>query len=159
MYEYVVAAGERSLSAQREELSGMRTRAVAFAALTITGSAFLVGSGLSIPIGSRDALFYVLAIGGTVMFGAMAVALVLVAVPGKPFKFVLLPDELAKWIDGEQPVPSRTIMMRKLATKTMPDMMQVNESSLKWTRGWYITLLIVGVLSVASWTAIAWVYA
>ena len=41
-----VGVGRARLVAQREELTGIRTRAVTFGALTVTASAFVVSTGL-----------------------------------------------------------------------------------------------------------------
>ncbi|MFP3590174.1 hypothetical protein SCB29_42175, partial [Paraburkholderia sp. SIMBA_055] len=45
--EFAVAQGLDALKAQREELSGIRTRALTFTAFIITAAAFLVGVGLN----------------------------------------------------------------------------------------------------------------
>src|SRR5690606_33826850 len=80
MYELVVKAGERSLDEQRDELNGMRTRAVGFSAIVLSATAFLVGGGLVAGV-ERSEAFYVGAIVGTGALGIMLVLLILVSMP------------------------------------------------------------------------------
>lgn len=155
--EVAVAAGRESLIAQRSELDNMRTRAVSFAALTVTGSAFLVGTGLN--DGVRDVMFFVLAILGTAAFVALAVLLVLMVSPWLKFKFLLQPDELMSWMDGETPAASTAIALRGLAKKRIPEMIRANERSLKTIRALYRWVLGVGVATVGVWILIVWIYA
>lgn len=155
--ELAVAAGREALIAQRGELDNMRTRAVSFAALTVTGSAFLVGTGLN--QASRDVTFYVLAILGTTAFVALAVLLVLMVSPWLKFRFLLQPDELMSWMDGKAPAASTTIALRGLARTRLPEMIEANERSLKIIRALYRGVLAVGVATVAIWILIVWIFA
>ena len=154
MYELAVDAGKRSLDAQRDELNGMRTRAVAFSAIILTGTAFLVGAGLT--SASRTAGFYILAIIGTALFGIMLALVLLMVLPALKFQFILLPGVLMDWIEGSAPAPSKAVMMRQLAKETMPAMLERNERSLSIVRRWYRFLLIVGFLTIGVWIYFTW---
>lgn len=156
-YSFALAQGVRALDAQRDELSGIRNRAVSFTALTITAAAFLVGTSLGHL--DRNVWFYVLVLFGTVAFAGVAILLVLVVSPGVPFKFILEPDVLIDWTDGDNPAPSEGIAQRKLAKDTLPKMMDDNEQSLKHIRRHYRWLLAVGVTTIAIWIAVVWIFA
>ena len=105
----------------------MRTRAVAFGALTVTASAFLVGTGLA--NAQRGEWFYVLAVVGTLGFVLLAGLLVAMVSPRYKFRFTLGPKALVAWMGGSTPAPSKRVAMRTLATKTLPGMMRDNERS------------------------------
>ena len=155
--ELAVAAGREALVAQRSELDNMRTRAVSFAALTVTGSAFLVGTGLS--DGVRNSGFIALAILGTGAGLALAILLVLMVSPWLKFRFILQPDELMSWMDGEAGAASKSIALRGLAKKRIPEMIKANETSLTTVRALYRSVLGVGVATVGVWILIVWIYA
>ena len=154
--DLAVDAGRASLLAQREELSGMRTRAVAFGALTVTASAFLVGTGLA--NAQRSFWFYVLAVVGTLGFVLLAGLLVAMVSPRYQFRFTLDPKALVAWMDGSTPAPSKRVAMRTLATKTLPDMMLDNERSLSRVRSLYRQVLGTAVVTLAVWILIVWVF-
>lgn len=152
-------AGLESLKAQREELSGIRQRAIMFTAFTLTATGFLVGTGLGDPGDGRTAAFYTFAIVGTVLFGLLAVLLVGLVAPFISFKFVLMPDVLMRWLEGSQPAPSRLIALRQLTTQTVPDMLKFNAERLRVVRGLYRGVLITAVLTLACWVTVVWVFA
>ncbi|MDQ1111403.1 hypothetical protein QE418_000851 [Microbacterium testaceum] len=154
--ELAVESGRASLLAQRDELSGMRTRAVAFGALTITASAFLVGTGLA--NAQRNAVFYIIAALGTLAFASMAFFLWRMVAPKHEFKFILDPKALVDWVEGAQPAPSLRVAMRKLAVDTIPGMLNQNEASLNKIRGAYLKLLFSSIATLAIWVALVWIF-
>lgn len=155
--DLAVAEGRRALDQQREELNSMRTRAVAFSALTVSASAFLVGSGLK--DATRNGWFFCLAGFGTAAFIAVAVLLVLMVVPRIKFRFFIQPDLLFAWTEGEQRAPSKAIAMRALAKTLIPDMIRDNDIALGKVRRLYRLLLIAGIVSIAFWVMIVWIFA
>lgn len=150
------AAGVESLKAQREELAGMRQRAIMFTAFTITATGFLVGTGLS--DATRAPTFYVWATVGTVLFAVLAGLLVALVAPFIQFKFVLYPDALMRWLEGTHAAPSRLIALRQLAVATLPNMLRHNASRLSIARWLYRGVLVSAVLTLASWVALVWMF-
>lgn len=156
-YAFALAQGIRALDAQRDELSGIRTRAVSFTALTITASAFLVGTSLGHL--ERVFWFYFLAALGTLAFAGVAILLVRTVGPRTPFRFILEPDVLIDWTEGERRAPSIEIARRTLTKTTVPKMLEDNETSLKRIRRYYRSLLAVGVSTIGIWVAVVWIFA
>lgn len=155
MFELVVKAGERALDEQRDELNGMRSRAVAFSAIILSATAFLVGGGLVAGV-NRTELFYRGATIGTAALGVMLVLLILMTVPMLKFRFVVLPGKLSEWVEGERPVPSKAIFVRALATDTLPAMIAQNSKSLSAIRILYGTLLFTGFATLGIWIFFIW---
>jgi hypothetical protein len=158
MFELALEAGNRTLDAQRDELSGIRTRVGAYAAIVLSATAFLVGTGLGSKA-NRNESFYATAISGTVFMAIMLVLVLLATLPLLTFKFILLPDVLVNWIEGETPVPSRAIMVKTLAGTTLPEMIATNERSLKIIRWFYRGLLASGFITVGIWVYFTWAVA
>ncbi|MGC5224222.1 hypothetical protein ACPW96_16775 [Micromonospora sp. DT81.3] len=150
-------AGLETLKAQREELNGMRTRALAFVAFSATATAFLVGAGLGSGV-TRDAAFFVLTGLGTLCFALLAVLLVSAVVPWVRFQFILIPSDLMDWMEGNKPAPDRLIALRRLATHTVPEMISANEVGLSKIRRRYRATLIVALLTLAIWVSVVWVF-
>ena len=157
MYELALSAAERAVDAQRDELSGMRTRSVQFSALTVTGAAFLVGAGLKAP--ERVDAFYPIAIIATGFFGLQLLALLLMTAPMFGFRFVLDPAVLFEWIEGKTPAASKAILQRQLASHTFPSMVEDNEKSLRRIRVFYRLVLLFGSLSLGFWIGLIWAFA
>lgn len=157
--ELAYEAGLESLKAQREELSGIRQRGIMFTAFTLTATGFLVGTGLGTQDDGRMDGFYALATTGTVLFGILAVLLVGLVAPFIHFSFVLMPDALMRWMEGNQPAPSRLIALRQLATDTVPKMLKYNATRLRVARWLYRGVLITAVLTLACWVTVVWVFA
>ena len=147
--ELTYQAGMANVKAQSDELSGMRQRSITYSAFIISASGFLVGTGLNKM--SQDPTFAVLAIGGTLGFAALAVSLILLVAPFLRFQFVLDPDALMRWMEGDQRAPSRTIALRGLTEATLPKMIRKNRASLKVARRLYRTVLITGAVTVGCW--------
>ncbi|MGP3536016.1 hypothetical protein ACTU3I_14550 [Microbacterium sp. RD1] len=150
-------AGMESVKAQREELSAMRTRALAFTAFIATTTGFLVGAGLSADV-VRDDGFYALTIAGSVCFAVLAILLVFAVAPFFQFKFILKPDDLMEWMEGSERAPSRTWALRALATDTVPAMIKMNERSLTWIRWLYRAILVFSLTTLTIWVAVVWMY-
>ncbi|MPV51443.1 hypothetical protein GCG21_15790 [Pseudactinotalea sp. HY160] len=155
--DLAVQVGLDSLAAQREELGGMRTRAVAFAALSVTAAAFLAGSGLA--GASRTMWFYVLSGLGTLGFVLVAILLILTLSPLFNFRFILDPAVLMRWMEGDSPAPSKRIAMRMLAKDTIPGMLNSNEASLSRIRTLYRAELAAAVITLGLWLAVVWLFA
>jgi len=150
-------AGLESVKAQREELSGIRTRALTFTAFVATGTAFLVGRGLG-PGVARDGGFVTLSVIGTVCFVALAALLVVTVAPLFKFRFILEPRLLMDWLEGDQRAPSRTVALRGLVKTTLPAMLATNEKSLQVIRWLYRALLALALLTLTIWVAVVLVY-
>lgn len=155
--ELAVDSGKASLVAQRDELSGMRTRAVAFGALTVSASAFLVGTGLG--QADRSNWFFLVAGIGTLLFAVLAALLIAMVSPAFKFRFILDPRALIAWMEGDAPAPSRKVAMRKLAAETIPGMIDDNEKSLEVVRRLYRGVLVAAVATLGVWVALVWVFA
>ncbi|GAA4492482.1 hypothetical protein [Microbacterium panaciterrae] len=150
-------AGLETLKAQREEIAGMRQRAIMFTAFTITATGFLVGTGLSTT--AKTGAFFAWATVGTVLFGILAALLVALVAPLIQFKFVLLPDALMRWLEGTNPAPSRLIALRQLALVTVPGMVKFNRQRLSVARWFYRGVLVSAVLTLACWVTVVWMFA
>lgn len=158
LYRIAFDAGIRALEDQRDELNGIRTRSVGFAAIMTTGTAFLVGSGLNgVPDSQRDSLFFLNAISGTVLFVAMLGLLSWVLIPTHGFRLILDPGVLvSRWIDAEVPGPSESQMLQALAEKTLPSMIQTNEVALSRIRYAYIGAVMCGSSGLIVWITLVW---
>lgn len=158
-YEWVKLAydaGIDGLKAQREELGSIRTRALAFSSLTITATAFLVGTGLK--DAARSPEFYAWAIAGSVGFVAVAVCLILTLLPAIKFRFILESEQIIAWIEGDKPAASRTVALRYAAKDEIPDMRRTNERSLKHVRRFYRGTLFSAAITLAIWVTVVWMF-
>lgn len=156
LFELALRGAERAVDTQRDELSGMRNRAVAFAAFTGAGTAFLVGAGLG--SASKADGFWPSAIIGTALYGAMLIALFATVLPSWPFRFYLDPKVLAGWIEGDAPAPSRAVFLRQLVNETYPTMLTKNERSLKGIRWSFRLVLGFGAAALALWAITVWLF-
>lgn len=150
-------AAQRHIDAQKEELSGMRTRAVAFSAFVLTGTSFLVGTSLQRADSTPDLIAW--AILATSAFVLMLLALLAMVLPLVRFKFVLDPAVLWTWIDGETPAPSKEILLRHLAGKVMPSMIQFNGRALTAIRVLFGVVLGAGAIGLLGWLVITFAFA
>jgi hypothetical protein len=148
--------GLENIKAQREELSGMRQRAIMFVAFTVTASGFLVGTGLS--AAQRPDAFYWLAGLGTLLFVMLGVVLVLLVAPFMKFQFSLEPDALVRWMEGEHPAPSRQIASRQLATQTIPRQIKENREQLRVARNLYRGVLTSALATLGCWVLVVWLF-
>lgn len=155
--ELAYTAGIETLKAQREELSGMRQRAITYTSFVIAASGFLVGTGLNRSTGSEQ--FLPLAIAGTALFGVLAVALILLVAPILRYKFSLDSETLLRWMDGDHTAPSRQIALRTLAQKKLPEMRKHNLSRLKVARFAFGLVLTSGAAALGCWIWAVWAMA
>lgn len=157
--ELVYDAGIENLKAQRDELSGMRTRAVAVSAMTIAASGLLVGQGLSRSVDGRSLWFYVLASTGTVGFVVLAALLTAMLLPAWKFQFLLDPAVLIRWTSD--PVRPRTEAMAllRLTSHVLPSMIRFNEERLTSIRILYRSTLASAFATVGVWVTVIWIFA
>lgn len=159
LHAYAYDQGLRALDDQRDELNGIRTRAVQFVAFVGAASGFLVGSAL----GSSDAdsdLFYVVASIASIASVVMLVCVALVLSPAKKFEYRLDPNVLVQqWIERDVPRrPTQPELLSGLA-KLQSGMIQDNETSLNKWRRQYRVLIISGLVSLSLWMAAVWIFA
>ena len=82
-------------------------------------------------------MFYFLASVGSLGFILIAVFLIATVAPWREFKFVLEPDALMRWADGETAAPSKQVAMNYLASEQLPKMIDFNWRQLKSLRWRY----------------------
>lgn len=155
--ELAYAAGIETLKAQREELSGMRQRAITYTSFVIAASGFLVGTGLS--SSTRSDQFIPLAITGTSLFAVLALALILLVAPILHYEFSLDSEKLLRWMDGDHTAPSRQIALRTLARKKLPQMREFNLARLKVARFAFGLVLVSGAAALGCWIWAVWAVA
>ena len=155
LYELAYTQGLRALDDQLDELSGARSRASQFMALTITATAFLVGSGLNSST-NRDWIFYTLAIAGTVASVAALVAMITLMQP-RNFHFRMKPKTLVeRWIERDVPAPpSKADLLRGLSLR-IQDMIDSNETLLGTIRSRYWAVVVIGSASLLLWVTLVW---
>jgi hypothetical protein len=153
LYQVAYDLGLRTLEDQRDELNGIRTRAGSFTAFVGSATAFLVGT--SVQGGSRDALFYWIAVIATVC-STTAVGCLLALLRPRRFDFRLSPGVLVeRWIEASVPRPSMNAFLKGLA-ELLEKMQAKNEELLAKLRGWYMVLVASGALGLAMWTLLVW---
>lgn len=156
-YRLAYTETQRTLDDQRDELQGMRTRAVQFTAFVSAATAFLVGTGLHVT--DKNAVFYALAATASA-FSALSIVLL---------AMLLRPSNRKKWhyrmsarvlIDGwieqtEVPPLSDARFLKELAL-AYDEMHSKNELLLGSLRTWYSWLIIVGSAQVVMWAVLVW---
>ena len=149
-----------ALAQQREELNGIRTRAVTFTAFVISASAFLVGVGIEgAAVADRNGWFYPIAVLGTVLFALLAILLIAIVLPRQKFRLLFLPDILMGWQHGDDSYEDYDTALWGLVLHLIPEMLQENEDGLETIRERYRWLLICAFLTLASWVGLVWMFA
>lgn len=153
-----IESGFSRLRDQQRELIRMRTQSVLFVTFLATAISLLVSSGLA-PKEERGGGFFILAGTGTVLFGIVAILLILVVAPIFKYDFNLDPVKLLRWSDGPNLSPDLASAKYALASKTLPGMVDHNVKNLRVMRWLYGTLLVAGVFSLGIWTWLVWAFA
>jgi hypothetical protein len=157
LYRVAYTESQRTLDDQRDELQGMRTRAVQFTAFVSAATAFLVGTGLHAT--DRNAVFYILAIVASA-FSALSIwmlAILLKPSNGKKWHYRMSAQVLIDgWIEQTVVPPlSEARFLRGLALE-YDEMHAKNELLLGSLRTWYSRLIITGSVQVVLWAALVW---
>ena len=150
----VYSESQRALDDQRDELQGLRTRAVQFTAFVSAATAFLVGTGLHAT--DRNGQFYALASTASALSLLSIVSLAMLLIPSK-WAYRMTPQALIDdFIEDENfQRPSDDLFLRKIAL-TYGVMSDGNNKKLRKLRTWYICLIITGSLQVIVWAALIW---
>jgi hypothetical protein len=159
MYKLAYEEARRSIDDQRDELNGIRGRAVSFVAFVGSATAFLAGSGLRVTTPNRDALFYVLAGIGSIAALWMLYQLYRLLRPSKAlsYEYRMSPTTLIEeWIESDVPPPNIGQFLRALATE-YDAMLQQNEKLLEFLRSHYEKLVVGGSAQLIVWAALVWI--
>lgn len=153
-YRVAYSESQRTLDDQRDELQGVRTRAVQFTAFVSAATAFLVGTGLHAT--DRNGAFYPLAATASTLSVLSIISLAILLIP-RNWNYRMTPKVLIEdWIEqkGVQQ-PSEALFLRKLAL-AYDEMSAENGRLLKSLRTWYICLVLVGSVQVIAWATLVW---
>lgn len=152
-----IEAGLDYVKQQRDELWGIRTRALTFVAFVAAASAFLAGAGLK--DATRNFWFFVVAGIGTAAFLVLAWYVIRIVVPKDTFATVIEPNTILDWMVGDDPRPTLEAAQLWLVQRTLPDMIEQNEKKLAIVRTRYKRLLLTGTGTVVIWIILVWVFA
>jgi hypothetical protein len=157
LYRVAYEEALRTLEDQRDELNGVRGRAVQFLAFVGSATAFLAGTGLaSSTVQERGALFYTIGVIATLVSVGTVASCAIVLNPRWTFNLRISATVLIdQWIDREVPGPTEPELLKALAQR-LDGMRAENEAPLKALRRWFLTLIICGGLSVILWAALVW---
>lgn len=176
LYKLAYEEGKRLVDDQLSELDTMRQRSVQFLAFVGSASAFLVGTSLK--ASDRTTIFYVLAIGASVLT-LLTVFLCLSLLTASTWQggdsdvqkrgalrflphaeqwaFRLSPKALVQWIEPDVRQPSESDYYRALAER-YEGMARENSQSLNKMRNRYVGFLAAAVLQLTLWLVLAWLY-
>jgi len=153
-YRVVYSESQRALDDQRDELQGLRTRAVQFTAFVSAATAFLVGTGLHAT--DRNGQFYALAGTASALSLLSIVSLAMLLIP-RNWTYRMTPRDLIDKVIEKEGIqrPTDDLFLKRMAL-TYGEMSDENEPKLKKLRTWYIRLIIAGSLQVIVWAALIW---
>jgi hypothetical protein len=162
IYNIAWEEGRRRVDDQLAELEGIRTRSLQYLALTLTATAFLVGS--SIRTAERDLLFYSLA-GAATACAFFALCLGLVVLLGRwwflgtrrlTWKFRMSGQALVDWAEHEVPSPPSEAVFTRALAKEYDKMFEHNANGLRIVRNLYAVAVALAFVSVLTWVALVW---
>lgn len=156
LYRVAYEAGQKSLSDQSAELSGMRTRAVSYMAFIGTATAFLVTNTLR--LATPGWYFYSMAIAATVCVSWATIELCLLIRPKLKFSFNFDPREIiSTFIDRQVPRPSEAQLLRSLTGWTAVNI-ESNELILDKVRARFARVIMFGGGGLLLWTTAIWIF-
>jgi len=150
-------AGFEGLRTQRDEMNGIRTRALAFFATTIAGSGFFLAKVVDALPEDRNPGMIALLVTGYALSLAQLLLVLVTVMPRVNFEYILRPKSLVEWMTESHGAPSREAAMVELVN-TQTTMIERNRKSLQKIRRRYFYLLVVSVGVIIYWSSALWVF-